>query len=136
GSFVLVSGLAYFLMMAVYINVSLYLGNPRWLQAMLGCLAMVIGAVNVKDFFAFKRGISFSIPESAKPGIYERVRKIVAARSLTIALWGAITLAIVVNVVELLCTAGLPVAYTQVLLAQGLPMWQNYAYILLYNVAY
>ena len=34
-------------------------------------LAVVIGLINIKDFFAFKRGITLSIPESAKPGIYD-----------------------------------------------------------------
>ena len=43
-----------------------------WLVT-LGLLALFIGAVNVKDFFAFGRGISLSIPEKAKPGIYQVV---------------------------------------------------------------
>ena len=41
-----------------------------------------------------------------------------------------------VNVVELLCTAGLPAVYTRVLTLRELPSWQYYAYIGLYNVAY
>ncbi len=41
-----------------------------------------------------------------------------------------------VNVVELLCTAGLPAMYTQVLTMQQLPAWQNYGYLALYNLAY
>lgn len=45
-------------------------------------------------------------------------------------------LAVLVNIVELLCTAGLPAVYTQILNAQQLPRWQNYAYLLLYDVAY
>ena len=41
-----------------------------------------------------------------------------------------------VNIVELLCTAGLPALYTEILTMQDLPAWQNYAYLALYNVAY
>ena len=40
------------------------------------------------------------------------------------------------NIVELLCTAGLPALYTQILTLQELPAWANYAYLFLYNVAY
>ncbi len=64
------------------------------------------------------------------------MRKIVSAKYLTAALWGALALAIVVNIVELLCTAGLPAMYSQVLMMQQLPAWANYYYLALYNVAY
>ena len=32
------------------------------------------GSVSVKDYFAFKKGLSFTITDSAKPGIYKRMR--------------------------------------------------------------
>jgi hypothetical protein len=136
GTFVLISGLAYFAFMAAWLNVFLFIGYLRPIEITLGILAMLVGAIHIKDFFAFKRGISLSIPESAKPGIYQRVRGIVTAKNLTGAILGAIVLAVLVNVVELLCTAGLPALYTHVLTAQELPAWQNYAYLLLYNLAY
>ena len=136
GIFVLISGLAYFAFMAAWLNVFLLVGLLRPIQIILGLLAIVVGSVHIKDFFAFKQGISFSIPESAKPGIYKRVREIVTAQHLAGALLGATVLAVLVNIVELLCTAGLPALYTGVLTMQGLPVWQNYAYLALYNVAY
>ena len=102
----------------------------------VGLMAIVIGLINVKDFFALKRGITLSIPESAKPGIYERVRKIVGAKYLSVAIGASVVLAMLVNVVELLCTAGLPAVYTQILSQQHLPIWKNYAYLALYNLAY
>lgn len=136
GTFVVVSGLAYFAFMAAWFNVFQLIGFLRPVQIGLGLVAIVVGAINVKDFFAFHKGITLSIPESAKPGIYRRVRKIVAAKHLTTALCGAIVLAIVVNIVELLCTAGLPALYTEVLTMQNLPVWANYAYLGLYISAY
>jgi hypothetical protein len=136
GTFVLISGLAYFAFMAAWLNVFLLVGYVRTMQVALGLLAVLIGVINVKDFVAFKRGVSLSIPESAKEGIYARIRQIVAARYLSTAVALAVVLAISVNVVELLCTAGLPALYTQVLTVQELPAWQNYAYLLLYNLAY
>jgi uncharacterized membrane protein HdeD (DUF308 family) len=95
-----------------------------------------VGAVNIKEFFAFHRGVTLSIPESAKPGLYKRMRAVVRAESLPVALLGAAVLAVLVNFVELLCTAGLPALYTQVLAQQPLAPWQRYAYLGLYNLAY
>lgn len=136
GTFVFISGLAYFIFMAAWLNVFVFIGYLRIIQITLGILAIVVGSIHIKDFFAFKKGISLSIPESAKPGIYQRVRKIVTAENMTGALIGSIVLAILVNIIELLCTAGLPALYTHILTMQKLPQWQNYAYLLLYNIAY
>lgn len=136
GTFVVVSGLAYFAFMAAWLNVFMLIGVARPVQVILGILAILIGFINVKDFFAFKKGVTLSIPESAKPGLYRRVREIVSAQYMTAALAGVIALAVIVNMVELLCTAGLPALYTQVLTMQEFPVWKNYAFLALYISAY
>ncbi|MCR9293883.1 MAG: hypothetical protein NXI32_14245 [bacterium] len=136
GTFVVVSGVAYFAFMAAWLELFTLLGYVRPVQIALACLGIVIGVINIKDFFAFKKGISLSIPESSKPGLYKRVRQIVTAKYLSVAIAGAVTLAIIVNMVELLCTAGLPALYTQILTMQELPAWKNYLYLGLYIAAY
>ena len=47
-----------------------------------------------------------------------------------------VALAAMVNLVELLCTAGLPALFTQILAAHGLSWWEHHAYMLLYIAAY
>ena len=136
GTFVVISGAAYFAFIAAWLNIMLLVGFLRWVQVLLALLAICVGGIHVKDFFAFRRGISLSIPESAKPGIYRRMRGIVMAESLIPAVAGAAVLAVLVNIIELLCTAGLPALYSQVLAMQQLPAWQNYAYLGLYILAY
>jgi glutaredoxin len=136
GTFVAVSGLLYFAFMAAWLNVFLVIGLSRTVQIGLGAIALFIGAVNVKDFFAWRRGLSLSIPESAKPGLYARVRGILQAEHLAGALAGVIVLAGLVNTIELLCTAGFPALYTQILTMQQLPTWKYYGYLGLYNLAY
>ncbi len=136
GTFILISGLAYFAFMAAWLNVFLLVGYLRPIQIALGLIAIAVGSVHIKDFFALHRGFSLSIPEAAKPGIYARTRQIITAENLWGALIGASVLAVMVNIVELLCTAGLPALYTEILTMQNLPAWQNYAYLALYNVGY
>lgn len=136
GTFVLVSGLVYFAFMAAWLNMFLLIGLSRTFQIGLGSIALFIGAVNVKDFFALHHGFSLSIPESAKPGLYARIRQILQAENLAGALTGIVVLAGLVNIIELLCTAGFPALYTQILTLQQMPAWEYYGYLGLYNLAY
>jgi glutaredoxin len=136
GTFVLVSGVVYFAFMAAWLNMFLLIGLSRPVQVGLGGIALFVGAVNMKDFFALHHGITLSIPESAKPGLYTRVRGILQAEHLAGAIAGIVVLAGLVNLVELLCTAGFPALYTQILTLQQMPSWEYYGYLGLYNLAY
>ena len=104
-------------------------GGTRW-------HGLLIGAINVKGCFAFGHGVSLSIPAAAKPSIYAHVRRIVHAENLAGALVSVVVLAVLVNTIELLCTAGLPAVYTRILTLRQLPWWAYYGYLGLYNVAY
>ena len=136
GTFVAVSGLVYFAFMAAWLNLFLLIGLSRVMQVALGGVAAVVGVINVKDGFAFRHGPSLTIPEAAKPGLYARVRRILRAENLPGAFVGVVGLAVLVNTIELLCTAGLPAVYTHILTLQQLPWWAYYGYLGLYNMAY
>lgn len=136
GTFVLASGAVYYAFMAAWLNFFVVLGLSSTLRVVLGTVALLIGLLNVKDFFAFGRGPSFSIPDSAKPGLYERMRRVMAAPTLGLSLVSVITLAVLVNFVELLCTAGFPAIYTAVLTQHEPTAAGRYAYLGLYIVGY
>ena len=136
GVFVAVSGLVYFAFMAAWLNIFFAIGLSRATQMLLGGAALLVGSLNLKDFFALGSGPSVGIPQAAKPGIYRQVRRILRAENLTGALAAVVVLALLVNTVELLCTAGLPAIYTQVLTTYSLPTWAYYGYLALYNLAY
>ncbi len=136
GTFVLVSGAVYYAFMAAWLNVFLILGMSEGLRLTLAMVALLIGAINVKDYFAFKQGVSLAIPEAAKPGLYARVRHLIQLESLPAALVSVAVLAVVVNFIELLCTAGLPAIFTAVLAQQALSFAEYYGYLLLYILAY
>jgi hypothetical protein len=136
GVFVLVSGAVYYAFMAAWLNVFLAVGMSAALRWTLGGVALAIGGLNVKDAFAWGRGLSLSIPASAKPGLYARAREVLRANTLATSLFAVAALAAVVNVVELLCTAGLPAIYTAVLTQHELTPFAYYAYLGLYIVGY
>jgi glutaredoxin len=136
GTFVVVSGAVYYAFMAAWLNVFLLLGFTGWLRLLLGSLALVLGVVNLSEFWRKGPNFTLSIPASAKPGLYARMRGVMQSRSLPAALAAVAGLAVVVNAVELLCTAGLPAVYTAVLSQQNLGLAAHYGYLGLYIVGY
>ena len=136
GVFVLFSGLMYFAFMAAWLGLFRVMGSLPWVTAAAGALAAVMGAVNVKDFFAFKAGVSLSIPESRKADIFRRGREILAAGSLPAMLVATVLLSVAANFYELLCTAGFPMVYTRVLTMSVANPAQHLLYLALYNVIY
>ena len=136
GTFVLASGAVYFAFMAAWLNVFLVLGMSSALRATLAAVALVIGAVNLRDSLRRQSDYALSIPDIAKPGLYARMRAVMRVDTLAMSMGGVALLALVVNVVELLCTAGFPAIYTAVLTQHGLGAAAHYAYLGLYNLAY
>ena len=136
GTFVLFSGLVYFVFMAAWLNVFLIAGELRVITVIAGLVALLVAVLNIKDYFWFKSGPSLSITESAKPGLFKRMREIVASGSIGPMLASTVLLAIVANSYELLCTAGFPMVYTRVLTLAELETWQYYAWLAVYNVIY
>lgn len=136
GVFVLCSGLMYFAFMAAWLGLFRVMGSLPWVTAAAGALAAVMGAVNVKDFFAFKAGVSLSIPEARKADIFRRGRDILAAGSLPAMLAATVLLSVAANFYELLCTAGFPMVYTRVLTMSVDSPARHLLYLALYNAIY
>jgi hypothetical protein len=136
GLFVVVSGVVYFLFMAAWLNLFLIVGQLLWVTIAAGTLALVIGLLNIKDFFWFKAGPSLGVPESAKPGLFRRMRGLVGAESWPAMLIGTFALAVVANAYELLCTAGLPMVFTRMLTLEPMASGVYYAYLVLYCSVY
>ncbi|MFI3188023.1 MAG: NrdH-redoxin [Methylococcales bacterium] len=136
GTFVAVEGIAYFMFMAAWLNLFLLIGLSRFSEIAIAVIALVAGLLNLKDFWRFGWGVSLSIPNAAKPAIYERIRNILQAKNMTAAIIGAVILAVLVQIVEFMCTSGFPALYTRILTLKQLDTVSYYSYILLYNVAY
>lgn len=136
GLFVLCSGLIYFLFMVAWLNVFMLAGQWRLITLVAGGIATIFALINIKDFFYFRQGVSLSIADSAKPGLFQRMRALLGAENLFSLTLATITLAVIANSYELLCTAGFPMVYTRVLTLQALPVSQYYLYLVLYNVIY
>lgn len=136
GIFVIASGVIYFLFMAAWLNLFLFVGYVTPLRIAVGVVAVVMGLINCKDFFFFKHGISLTIPESAQPKLFKKMRDVVHTAALPGMIAGAVALAVTANLIELLCTAGFPAIYTRILTLQDFSTAQYYLYLVFYNVVY
>jgi thiol-disulfide isomerase/thioredoxin len=90
-----------------------------WIQVGVSLLALFFAIVNIKDYFWYKEGLSFTIADGQKPGIFQRMRKLMDASQ---SFWGLASATVVmsagVSLVEFSCTAGFPVLWTNLLVAQ------------------
>ena len=132
GSFIAASGFAYFLFLTAWLNLLLFLGFIFWIRILIGLVALGAGAYNLRDFIVNKEGGCEVTGDEKRQKIFEKLRKISQQKQFLLALGGIILLAFAVNLVELVCSAGLPAIYTQILALSKLPNWQYYLYLLFY----
>ncbi len=117
--YISVTALIYALFIAGMFTVFSVINFAGWIRTVVALVALFFGLVNLKDYFWYKEGISFTIDDKSKPGIYKRMRKIMDAGDSTWGLiGGTIVLAAGVSLVEFSCTAGFPVLWTNLLTAQ------------------
>lgn len=136
GLFVVISGLVYFLFMAAWLNLFLLTAELRAVTLAAGLAALLMGGLNIKDYVLWGRGPSLAIPDAAKPRLFDRMRRLVAARSLPAMLAGTAVLAVAANSYELLCTAGFPMVFTRILTLRALTPAEHLLYLALYNIVY
>jgi len=136
GLFIFVSALGYFLFMTAWLNLFLFVGFFSFVRILVGSGSIIAGLINMKELFFFKKGPSLSIPDKHKVNIIKKMNKIIHEVSISSVIIGVSTLAITVNFVEFLCTAGFPAIFTKVLTLNNLHPIQYYSYILLYIIMY
>ncbi len=131
-TFILSSAFVYFLFMVAWLQLILFLGFVIWIRILIGLVALTTGGYNLKEFLFNKNPTCKVAGAEKRQATFAKLKAIVQKNSLWLALMGIILLAFMVNLVELICSAGLPAIYTQVLTLNNLPSWKYYAYILLY----
>lgn len=130
-TFIVTSAVVYFIFMAAWLNLFMFIGHVSWMRTIIGLLAIAAGGYYLYDWHQKKTGCKVTGKEGRKE-FFVKLREIVKERNIWLGLGGIILLAAAVNVVELACSAGLPVLYTGILSSAGLETWQYYAYMLLY----
>jgi len=136
GTFIVASAAAYFVFLAAWLNIYLFIGFVSWLKTAIALFAVGSGAFYLKKYWVDRKG-GCSIEESdRRKKIIERLKDIASDKRLVFAIFGIAALGISINLIELLCSAGLPAVYVPILTMAGLAKWKYYLYLLLYVFFY
>lgn len=136
GAFILTSGVVYFLFMAAWLNLILFLGFIVWIRILIGLVAIAGGVYYLYEWKTAPEAGCKATNESQKTKLTERMRRAIGEKNFLLALIGIIIVAALINLVELVCSAGLPAAYAQVLALHDLSSWQYYGYLVLYTIVF
>jgi hypothetical protein len=128
--------MVYFLFLAAWLNLLLFLGAVTWVRAAIGVVALAGGAYWVREYFVNKEAVCKVTAPVRRKAVFERLRALASERNFLLALAGIVALAFAVNLVEAVCSAGIPAVYSQVLAMNELPRWQYYAYLTLYILVF
>ncbi|MGI9511332.1 MAG: hypothetical protein ACR2OL_00395 [Anderseniella sp.] len=132
GAFLFATAVMYFLVMAAWLNLVLVLGAVFWLRLAIGVLAVGVGFYFLREFWTKPEAACRVVNPERRRKTMDAFRSIVHHDHLVWAVLGMMALAIGVNLVELLCSAGVPAIYTQILTLNDLPASAYYSYIALY----
>ncbi|MBN1889810.1 MAG: thioredoxin family protein [Thermoflexales bacterium] len=135
--FVTVTSAVYILFIAGLFTMFTFINFMGWVRVVVALIALFFALVNIKDYFWYKEGLSFTISDEKKPGIYAGIRRVLNAGD---SLWGMVSATVVlsggVSLVEFSCTAGFPVLWTNLLAAQKVTSLNFGLLLLLYMVIY
>jgi hypothetical protein len=135
--FLTVTSLVYALFIAGLFTMFSVIQFAPWIRVVIALLALFFAIVNIKDYFWYKEGISFTIADEKKPGLYRSMRRVLNASDSMPALIGAtIVMSAGASLVEFSCTAGFPVLWTNLLAAQGVTALTFVVLLGLYMVIY
>ena len=133
GSFVLASGILYFLFMTAWLNLFLFIGYVKAVTIAIGLVALGGGILQVREVIEAKGAIVCEVTdEESRKKTMTKVQEIVSSPLTWGILVGIIVLAFTVNMVEFVCSAAIPAVFTRVLSLASLTTFQYYGYILLY----
>lgn len=133
-TFIFVSGFVYFLFMIGWLELATYLHTVIYFRIFISLVALIFGIFNLIRYFKERKEDAGCdvVDDYKRTKITTNIKKIVSANSFIISLIGISLLAISVNIIELLCSLGLPVIYTNVLAINNITGVIKYLYIFIY----
>jgi thiol-disulfide isomerase/thioredoxin len=135
--FISVTALIYMLFITGLFSLFTFVSFMGWIQVVIAVVALFFAAVNIKDYFWYKEGLSFTIGNQQKSGIFQKIRKVMDSSQSVWGLVGAtILMAAGVSLVEFSCTAGFPVLWTNLLAAQNVQTAEFFLLLLVYMLIY
>lgn len=134
-TFLVTSALVYLLFMVAWLNIALSLTQITWIRVLIALVALIGGTVNVRSYIKtiIKKDEGCEVVDTKKrKKIIESIKKFTTEKSFILATLGVVALAFSVNLIELACSAGLPLIFTQILALNSLSGFEYALYLFLY----
>ena len=133
-TFIIFSGLTYLCFMLTWLNLATFLNKITIIRFIIAMIALAAGFINLNNFYKSTKkedGCEIVKPTKRKK-IIDSIKKIVNEKKFIIALCGIIVLAFSVNIIEMMCSVGLPLMFTQILSMNDLSILEYGIYMLIY----
>lgn len=131
-TFLVSSALVYFLFLLSWLNLSVFLNKILYIRVAISFFAVLFGVLQVVNFIFKKDDGCEVVDNKNRKRIIKSIQKIIKEKSFILAILGIILLAASVNIIELLCSLGLPVMFTQILAINEVSKVGQILYSLLY----
>jgi len=132
--FIVASASVYLLFMVAWLNIVINVTSIKWVQILIAVVALIGGLINIRSYIKSlgKDNGCTVVDDNKRKKIFGKIKKFTSEKSLILASVGVVLLAISVNVVELACSAGLPVLFTNILAINNVGTNLSSIYILIY----
>lgn len=133
-TFLLTSALIYMLFMMSWLTITIKLTNVTIIRNIIALVAVIAGFINLRSFYRMsKKDIGCEVVNDTKrKKTINKIKEVVLEKKMIISILGIIALAVSVNIIELACSAGLPLVYIEVLSLNKVSNVMYFIYILIY----
>lgn len=136
GTFLFVSGAVYYLFIAAWLNVFLLIGFNSIVQKVIGAVAIFGGGFYLYEAFGKEPNQCNVTNPTRRQKVIARMKEIMQISKWPAMILGVAILAVSVNMIELVCTAGLPAVFTQILVFNDISHAYRYGLIGLFILMY
>ncbi len=132
-TFLLTSALIYLVFMLAWLNAAKFLLTINWFRLIIGLIAITGAIINLRSYIRHRKDNGCDVIDDKKRSkIFDKIKKFTHEKNFLLAILGAMALAISVNIIELACSAGLPVMFIEILSMNNLTIVEHIIYIALY----
>ena len=131
--FLITSALVYMLIMLSWISIAVKITTIVWVRNVIAVIALLGAFINLKGFITSKNDSGCDVvDEKKRKKIFRKIRHFTSEKSFLLAILGVMGLAISVNLVELACSAGLPLIFSELLALNHVSSFMKFMYTLVY----
>ena len=131
--FIISSALVYFVFLMSWLELSVFLNKVGFIRLGIAVCAVILGTISIVKFIdSIGKDGCVVVNKENRKRIITSIKNIIKEKSFVFAILGMILLACSVNIIELFCSLGLPVVFTQILSLNEVSGTMRIVYSLIY----